>query len=379
MTRKNSERTERGARSRRVSKPSACDGQSKQQAINSQVSLGQALCVLFEQDLHPTTGFSAHTVASYKTTFRLLYRFVEKGYPDLMSLETPVERFDVSLVEAFLRHLAVERRCSGATVNVRRAAFGALAHALQRRYPQLLPYCQSLLSIRQRKTKESLVGYLEVDELSAIFGAIDNTTPDGFRDLVLLRCLYNTGARASELCGLRLQDLRLDEPAHMVLSGKGGKVRTVPLWQVTADLLRAYLKAARRTPRPGYEDFVFIGRRGNALTRQGLYKIARRCLEAAAVSLPRLSRSELHPVCSYRHTTATHLLMAGVSLPVIQEILGHARLETTMRYRTVSLKHKQQALERMLLLRNQKPQQSINRPLPEWADTQEVFDWLERL
>ncbi len=343
------------------------------------VTFARALTVLFEQDLHPTTGISSHTVASYKTTFRLLVRFLEQDHPDLLSPETPVKRFDAALVEAFLRHLATERGCIAATVNVRRAAFGALARALQRRYPQLLPYCQSLLAIRQRKTAEPLVGYYEVHELEAIFAAINNTTPDGFRDLVMLRCLYNTGARASELCGLRLQDLRLEEQAHVVLNGKGGKIRSVPLWPVTADLLRAYLKAARRTPKAGDEDFVFIGRRRNALTRQGLYKVARRHLEAAARSLPQLSRSELHPVCSYRHTTATHLLMAGVSLPVIQEILGHSRLETTTRYRAVSLERKHQALQRLLELRSQKAVQTAGKPLPEWAESQDVIDWLERL
>jgi site-specific recombinase XerD len=342
------------------------------------VTLGEALAVFFEQDLHPTTGVSPHTVASYKTTFRLLVRFLNHNHPDLLSLKAPVERLDATLVEAFLRHLALERGCCAATVNVRRAAFGALARALQRRYPQLASYCQSILAIRQRKTAQTLVGYFEVHELEAIFATVDNTCQDGFRDLVMLRCLYNTGARASELCGLRLQDLRLDEPAHVVLNGKGGKIRTVPLWPVTADLLRAYLKAARRTPKAGHEDFVFIGRRRNALTRQGLYNIARRYIEAAARSLPRLERSELHPVCSFRHTTATHLLMAGVTLPVIQEILGHARLETTTRYRAVSLERKHQALQRLLELRTQKSQ-TAHKPLPQWADSQEVIDFLERL
>lgn len=343
------------------------------------VTLAQALAVLFEQDLHRSTGASRHTVDSYKTTFRLLVRFLEQRRPELLRPETPIEHLDAPLVEAFLRHLSAERGSSAATINVRRAAFGALARALMRRHPRLAPYCQSLLAIRERKTREPLVGYFEVHELEAVFDAIDNTTPDGFRNLVMLRSLYNTGARASELCGLRFQDLRLDEPAHVVLNGKGGKVRTVPLWPVTADLLRAYLKAARRSPRAGHEDFVFIGRRGNTLTRQGLYKIARRHIQAAARSLPQLMRPELHPVCSFRHTTATHLLMAGVALPVIQEILGHARLETTTRYRAVSLERKRQALQRLLELRRQKPERSAMQPLPRWTDSLEMIDWLERL
>jgi integrase/recombinase XerD len=344
-----------------------------------QVTLAQALALLFEHDLHPATGTSRHTIDSYKTTFRLLLRFVEQNRPELLPSTSPVERFDASLVESFLRHLQTDRRCQGGTINVRRAAFGALARSLGRRYPHLTPYCHSLLAIRSRKTQHVLIGYFEVHELEAIFEAVDTSTPDGFRDLVMLRFLYNTGARASELCGLRRSDLRLCEPPHVLLHGKGGKSRTVPLWPVTADLLRAYLKGARRIPKPGHQELVFIGRRGNALTRQGLYKIARRHLEAAARKLPHLARPELHPVCSLRHTTATHLYMAGVSLPEIQDLLGHERPETTMRYRTVNLERKRHALRRLLDLRSQPPPQTASKTLPETADHQQLLDWLERL
>ena len=317
--------------------------------VGATVTFAQAMVLLFAQDLHPTSGISRHTIDSYKTTFRLFLRFLKQHRPELLSSSVPVERLESSVVEAFLRHLSEERGCVASTINVRRAAFAALARALARRYPHLAAYCQSLVAIRSRKTREVLVGYFEVHELDAIFAAINTSKPEGFRDLVMLRCLYNTGARASELCGLRLPDLRLAEPEHVVLHGKGGKVRTVPLWPVTADLLRAYLAAARHSPKAGHQDFVFIGRRGNALTRQGLYKIARHYLTLAADKLPQLARRELHPVCSYRHTTATHLLMAGVSMPEIQDLLGHARPETTMRYRAVSLERKRHALSRLLV------------------------------
>lgn len=346
------------------------------------VTLAQGLTALFEQDLHPCTGTSRHTIDSYKTTFRLLLRFVEQHRPELLQPDTPVVCFDALFVDAFLRHLAEQRNCCAATINVRRAAIAALARALMHRYPQLMTYSQSLLAIRNRKTRQALVGYFEVHELEAIFNAIDTSTPDGFRNLVILRCLYNTGARASELCGLHLDDLRLDEPAYVVLHGKRGKVRTVPLWSVTADLIRAYLKSARRTPKAHNRDFLFIARRGNALTRQGLYKIAQRHLQAAARNLPRLNRKELHPVCSFRHTTATHLLMAGVSLTEIQDLLGHAHPDSTTCYRAVCLQRKRQALERLLALRAKNTQahsSSSVHTLPAWADSHKAIEWLERL
>ena len=138
-------RTEREAgQADGASHPGACG----QNPGGHQVTVAQALALLFEQDLHPSIGISPHTVASYKTTFRLLIRFLEQDNPQLLSAETPIERLDARAVEAFLRYLSVERGSSPATVNVRRAAFGALARALQRRYPRLTPYCQSIRAIR---------------------------------------------------------------------------------------------------------------------------------------------------------------------------------------------------------------------------------------
>jgi site-specific recombinase XerD len=71
------------------------------------------------------------------------------------------------------------------------------------------------------------------------------------------------------------------------------------------DLLKAYLNAARRTAKPGAEAYVFIGRKGNALTRHGLYRLTRRYIERAAEHVPKLRRKEINPICSFRHTTAT--------------------------------------------------------------------------
>jgi len=132
---------------------------------DQQVTLARALTVLFTRDLHSSTGVSPHTVASYKTTFRLLVRFLSQYKPELLRPGTPIELFDSQLLEDFLRHLSVNRSCSAATVNVRLAAFAALARSLMRRHPHLLAYCQSILAIRQRKTVEPLVGYFEVYEL----------------------------------------------------------------------------------------------------------------------------------------------------------------------------------------------------------------------
>lgn len=370
---KNSRRQKKNADSPRVKTEPAPVGQPS-------VTLAGALSLLFERELHPSTGRSRHTLDSYRTTFKLLLRFVEDTRSDLSATQSSVERYDTYLVEAFLRHLRQKRSCGAATINVRRAAFAAMARTLQRYHPELTPYCASILAMRSRKAPETLVGYFELHELHAIFKAVNTTKPDGFRDLTLLRCLYNTGARASELAGLRISDLRLEEPQHVVLRGKGSKSRAVPIWSATADLLRGYLKAARRCPRPEARDFTFIGRRGNALTRQGLYKIARKHIQAAAFSLPQLKREELHPVCSFRHTTATHLLMAGVSLPEIQDLLGHVRAETTMRYRTVSLDRKRHALHRLLELRELPPGRDDTHQVESAAALdQNLIDWLERL
>jgi len=175
---------------------------------------------------------------------------------------------------------------------------------------------------------------LDESEVEMLFGAIVDDTPRDQRDRAILEMLYATGVRISELVGLDLGDLDLEEGTARVV-GKGGRERVVPVGRAARRSLRTYLedgRPAQRRPRTGRAsgtDAVFLNARGGRLTRQSCWKIVRRAGERVGLG-GRLSPHIL------RHSCATHMLEHGADIRVVQELLGHARVSTTQVYTKVS-------------------------------------------
>ncbi|HEY4440248.1 MAG TPA: tyrosine-type recombinase/integrase [Candidatus Elarobacter sp.] len=145
------------------------------------------------------------------------------------------------------------------------------------------------------------------------------------RDRAILECLYSSGIRRSELLGLGLADVDLENRSLRVIGGKGGKDRNVPLTRVAADAMRAYLGVRPRSP----GDAFFIGRGGARLSESALYKIVRTYMQIAGLE----GYASPHTL---RHSVATHLYENGADLLVIKEILGHESLATTQVYTKVA-------------------------------------------
>jgi len=181
---------------------------------------------------------------------------------------------------------------------------------------------------------------ISVDEVERLLDAAgpapgnpETGDPRALRDRALLEFLYATGARISEATGLDVDDLTLDGEPSVLLDGKGGKQRIVPLGRYAAAALEAYLVRARpalgsRAPRT-VPPAVFLNARGGRLTRQGAWAVLR-----AAAERSRLSRVSPHTL---RHSFATHMLDGGADIRVVQELLGHASVTTTQIYTLVTV------------------------------------------
>lgn len=161
------------------------------------------------------------------------------------------------------------------------------------------------------------------------------------RDDALFALMFNTGSRVQEALDLRFCDVRLEPPYQVRLRGKGGKVRICPIWAKTAAKLRRLIE--RSTSTVDADRPLFMNLRGEKLTRFGVRYLLRKRLETCADSLATLRGKRIHPH-SLRHTTAIHLLKAGVDFATISQWLGHATLNTTMNYARVDLDLKRQAL-----------------------------------
>jgi site-specific recombinase XerD len=281
-----------------------------------------------------------------------------------------------SAVLSALERLERRRGNSVSTRNLRLAAFRAFCKALALWDPKRRDRYELLRQVPFKRALRRSPDYLDGPELAGLLSTVDARSRHGFRDRTMLLWFYNTGARLSEGIGLRRDDLRLDRSPQVTVRGKGGRVRTCPLWTTTAEMLRLYLRSERGTPRPGHAEHVFLTGRGTCFTRRGLWKRIRLYLDRAVRVLPSLKGKRLTPH-SLRHTTAVHMLQAGVEINAIKAWLGHADVQTTSRYLELSVDAKRQVLERfggLDLARLLGDSLTARSPLPKG-----LLDWLEKL
>lgn len=284
---------------------------------------------------------SRHTVASYRDTFRLLLGFAEKRLKRSPA-ELTLADLDPPLVLDFLDHVEQMRRNRVRTRNLRLTAVRSFMKFVASRDPSALATVQRILAIPTKRFDRPLVGFLPRAEIDAILAAPSSDHWSGRRDRVLFATLYNTGARVSEIVGIRRRDLSLTSSPFVQLHGKGRKDRSVPLWRTTATALQQWLSTLPAAP----DQPVFPNRAGDAMTRSGVQDRLNRAVRTAACHCPALRDRRVSPHL-VRHSTAMHLLQAGVDLTVIALWLGHENPTTTHMYIEADLKMKQQALEKV--------------------------------
>lgn len=166
---------------------------------------------------------------------------------------------------------------------------------------------------------------LTVEEIDNIIAAIDLSKNEGQRNRAMLETLYSCGLRVSELCGLKLSDLYFDE-GFIKVEGKGGKQRLVPISPRAIKEIKYWLLDRSRLPiKKGAEDFVFLARRGNPISRIMVFHIIKELAVEAGIT------KNISPH-TFRHSFATHLLEGGANLRAIQCMLGHESIATTEIY-----------------------------------------------
>lgn len=328
----------------------------------------EALAFFLGEYLPRHRGASPRTLESYSTALRFLTDRME------IRARAPHE-LEVSEALRFLEDLERRRGNAPQTRNARLAALKSFWKAMMLWDHSHKAQYDRLLQVPFKRHRRRSPDYLEPQELKCLFGTVDARTPQGFRDLTLLRYAYNTGARISELAEARTSWLLLTAAPEAAIRGKGGKCRVCPLWSSTADMLRIYLREGRGQPRKGYEEFLFLTRLGTSFARQSLWKLMRGCFERAAAQMPSLGHKHLTPH-SIRHTTAVHLLRAGVEINVIKAWLGHSDVSTTSQYLDLDLDKKREALDRFLKLDIDRMIDGARSKAPLPAN---IVSWLERL
>ena len=296
----------------------------------------------FAEYLTQQRALSPQTIAAYRDGFVLFLGFAESRLgksPATMALAdvTP------ELIMAFLDHLERQRHNSVRSRNARLAALRSFLKFAAHRDVASLQVIERALGVPVKRFERPMFGYLSREEMLAVIGAPDDSWLSQ-RDHVLFLLMYNTGARVSEIIGVKVGDVVLDDNAACVhLHGKGRKQRSVPLWRSTVKAVRAWL---RLNSQFDAASALLPNRNGNAMTRSNVTKRLMLAARTAATQYPRLTKQRVSPH-TIRHTTAMHLLQAGVDISVIALWLGHESPVTTHHYVEADLTMKERALAKL--------------------------------
>lgn len=312
---------------------------------------------------------STNTIYSYRDTFKLLIKYCQeiKG--------VPAERITLKILSSdclsnFLQWLETDRKCSISTRNQRLAAIHSFFRYIQAEDPVGIFNYQKIAAIPIKKAQKTVVEYLNPEAMKLLLEQPDKHTPKGRRDLTLMSVLYDSGARVKELIDLRVCDVSLQDPAVLTLTGKGNKIRRVPIMKNTAALLQIYLRENKLDESWKNEYPLFTNNQHHKLTKAGIvYIIAKYVASAGKISTLVPSKVNTH---MFRHSKAMHLLQAGINLVYIRDFLGHVDLKTTEIYARADTEMKRKAIEKL-------QPDLIDSTLPDWSKDQALLSWLSDL
>ena len=286
-------------------------------------------------------ALSPCTVACYRDSISLMLGFAEQR---LGKAPTAVQLADLNpkFLAGFLDHLEQDRHNCVRSRNIRLAAIRSFLKFAARRDIANLHLIEKTLAVPMKRFDRPMVGFLSREQMLAVLD-IATTTWLGHRDRMLLTLLYNTGARVSEIVAIKVEDVNLSEAPSVLLRGKGRKHRSVPLWMTTARDVRAWLRVNEQLTA---NSPLLPTREGHAMTRANVTQRLRLATQAATQRHPELAKLTVSPHV-IRHSTAMHLLQAGIDISVIALWLGHESPSTTHMYVEADLGMKERALSRL--------------------------------
>lgn len=303
----------------------------------------------FQTYLPYSRGLSQNTINSYKQSFMLLLRFMmERKNITPGKIKFSDLKYD-TLMEFFI-WLETERACKPVTRNQRLSALSAFSEYAQNRdFDAASVFRSAIIKIPVKKSMAKQRAVFSRDEVKILLNIPDSNYETGLRDKVILSVMYATGARAQEICDLKVCDVRVSSSsATVILTGKGSKVRQVGISIKLADLLHKYIIHRHIEKYP--EKHIFSSQTHEYMTISCVEGIYKKYVSLAKKQHPDLFKADSYPPHSMRHSTACHLLEAGVDIVTIKNILGHVSVQTTQIYAEMS-------------------QDTVDKKLKEWNET----------
>jgi integrase/recombinase XerD len=309
--------------------------------MTSSILVGPLLQIFFTEYLRAQKRLSEQTVASYRDTFRLLLRSIQRE-TGVGPASLTIAHLDAPRILRFLETPEKERKNAVVSRNLRLTAIRCFYRFVALHDPASAGAATRVLAIPMKRGDTKVRDYLTRDEVEAILAALDQKQWLGRRNYALLLTMYNTGARVSEMVSLHQDQVSLGSKGQVHLHGKGRKERRVPLWSRTTQVLKAWFAELAQDGAAS----AFPTRQGEPLTRFAIHLLVQKAANQAAVHCNSLKKKNVSPH-QLRHGTAMALLESGVDLAVIALWLGHESIETTNVYLHSNLAMKERALGKL--------------------------------
>ncbi len=259
-------------------------------------------------------GLAKNTLLSYQSDLIQYKNFLQKNGMNSW------DKISLDAIITFQYHLKT-RGISTSSVARKIAALKSFCRFLRKNEDITVDITQNLEAPR---TTKKLPSVLTQDEIGKVFNLPEEEKPRLLRNRAMLEVLYGTGVRVSELINIKLEDLNL-QVGYILISGKGGKQRIVPLGTTAQESLSPYLKQRTNMLKKQQNNYLFVNNVGNKLSRQGFWKILKKHTISCGI------KKSISPH-TFRHSFATHLLEQGADLRSVQEMLGHSNITTTQIY-----------------------------------------------
>ena len=313
------------------------------------ISFISVLADYFETYLPYSRGLSNNTINSYRHSFLLLFRFMLE-IKGIVANEIKFSDLTYENLLEFFRWLETDRQCKAATRNQRLSAISAFSEYAQNRdFDAASVFRSAIIKIPVKKSTTKQRAVFTRDEIKILLNLPNDHYETGLRDKVMLSLMYATGARAQEMCDLKVKDIRInDASTSITLTGKGSKVRQVGISKKLAETLQKYTYHRHIGECP--EKHLFSSQTHEHMTISCVEGIYKKYVAMAKKQNPTLFPADSYPPHSMRHSTACHLLEAGVDIITIKNILGHVSVQTTQIYAEMS-------------------QDTVDKKLKEWNDT----------
>ena len=307
-----------------------------------QTTFAYAVSRFFRVYLPGERGFSENTITSYRDTFKQFLAYCKDSL-GIKPEKLQMADFSREMIYGFLTKLENDGKTIS-TRNQRLAALKSFFGYIKFTFPEYLDISCEILAMRMKKQSVHVVNYLAAEGVACLLRQPNSSIKAGYRDMLILTLLYDSGARVSEITQICIGDIRTQYPSTIILHGKGSIDRIVPLSEKTNSLIKAYIEKEGLAKPQNKDKHLFINHSGEPLTRAGVAYILQKYVEQARASEPGMMPSKFSPHCM-RHSKAMHLLQAGVSLVFIRDFLGHKSITTTEIYAKADNKSKRAALE----------------------------------